>query len=99
MKDKKTFPTPKKRRRGKFGPPAPPPAFSSCLYVRLAPCDVAMFRFLLEAEDNLAYISTADRWSCVLRVVFSPHQKEAALRCLESMRESISFEIILEGAA
>ena len=60
-------------------PPLPAPEFSSCLYVRLHPADVAVFRYLLEAEDNLAYISTVDRWASVLRVVFSPHQN-AALR-------------------
>lgn len=84
--------SPKKRR---FRPPLPAPEFSSCLYVRLRPCDVAMFRFLLEAEDNLAYMSTVDRWACVLRVVFSPHQAKAVRLYLESMRERIPFEIIL----
>lgn len=87
----------KKRRARRFPPPLPAPRFSSCLYVRLAPRDVAMFRFLLEAEDNLAYMSTVDRWACVLRVTFSPHQEVAARRYLESMREKIDFEIIMAG--
>lgn len=87
----------KKRRTRRLPPPLPAPRFSSCLYVRLAPGDVAMFRFLLEAEDNLAYMSTVDRWACVLRVTFSPHQEAAARQCLETMREKIDFEIILSG--
>jgi len=87
----------KKQRARRFPPPLPAPRFSSCLYVRLAPRDVAMFRFLLEAEDNLAYMSTVDRWACVLRVTFSPHQEAAARRYLKTMREKIDFEIILAG--
>ena len=89
----------KKQRARKFRYPAPLPAprFSACLYVRIAPQDVAMFRFLLEAEDNLAYMSTVDRWACVLRVTFSPHQRNSVLRYLETMRERIGFTIILEG--
>ena len=57
-----------------------------------------MFRFLLEAEDNLAYMSTVDRWACVLRVTFSPHQHAAVRHCLESIRTQICFEEICEGA-
>ena len=87
----------KKPRPRKFRHPAPLPAprFSSCLYLRLAQRDVAMFRFLLEAEDNLAYASTVDRWACVLRVTFSPHQEAAVHGFLETMREQVPFEIIL----
>lgn len=88
----------RRKRRFRYPAPLPAPGFSACLYVRLAPKDVAMFRFLLEAEDNLAYISTADRWACVLRVIFSPHQEKAVRRCLESMRDTVTFSIILDGA-
>ena len=88
----------KKRKAKRPAPALPAPDFSHCLYVRLRPCDVAMFRFLLEAEDNLAYISTVDRWACVLRVVFSPHQTMAVKRYLETMRAVIDFDIILEPA-
>ena len=84
----------KKKRR--FRPPLPAPRLSSRLYVRLRPADVAMFRFLLEAEDNLAYMSTVDRWACVLRVVFSPHQAAAVRRYLTSMRELVPFDVILD---
>lgn len=87
----------RKKRRGRkfrYPDPLPAPHFSSCLYVRLDPRDVAMFRFLLEAEDNLAYMSTVDRWSCVLRVTFSPHQEDAVRRYLETMRERIVFSVV-----
>ncbi|CAK7008398.1 MAG: hypothetical protein DELT_00341 [Desulfovibrio sp.] len=85
---------PKRKRSRKLPPPLPAPRVSSCLYVRIAPQDVAMFRFLLEAEDNLAYMSTVDRWKSVLRVTFSPHQERSAREYLRSMAERVSFEII-----
>jgi len=84
----------KKARKFRYPAPLPAPRFSSCLYVRLAPRDVAMFRFLLEAEDNLAYSSTVDRWSCALRVTFSPHQEQAVRKYLETMRDCVPFEIL-----
>lgn len=85
---------PRKRRRArKMRPPLPAPRFSSRLYVRLAPADVAMFRFLLEAEDNLAYMSTVDRWTSVLQVTFSPHQADAVRACLDSIRTRIPFDL------
>ena len=93
--------SPKHRsRKPRYSAPLPTPRFSSRLYVRLAPKDVAMFRFLLEAEENLAYMSTVDRWACVLRVTFSPHQETAVRRYLETMREKIPFvEIPVPGDA
>lgn len=82
------------RKKRRFAPPLPAPVLSGCLYVRIAPADVAMFRFLLEAEDNLAYMSTVDRWASVLRVTFSPHQRKAVHAYLDTMRDRIRFEII-----
>lgn len=84
----------KKRGKRRFAPPLPAPKLSSRLYVRLAPRDVALFRFLLEAEDNLAYITTVDRWRSVVCVTFSPHQERAVLEYLDSMRERIAFTVI-----
>lgn len=85
-----------KKRARRFRPPLPAPRFSSCVYVRLKPSDVAMFRFLLEAEDNLAYASTVDRWASVVRVVFSPHQAEAVREYLAATRELVPFTVIYD---
>lgn len=83
-------------KKTRFPKPLAAPEFSSRLYVRLEPVHVAMFRFLLEAEDNLAYVSTVDRWACVLKVVFSPHQRGAVLDYLESMRGLVPFTLVRE---
>lgn len=89
-----SLPSVKKRKKKRLPPPLPAAAISSRLYVRIAPADVAMFRFLLEAEDNLGYMSTVDRWASILRVTFSPHQEKDVYRYLETMREQIPFKII-----
>jgi hypothetical protein len=63
----------KKRRQG----PYRPPAASGRLYVRLLARHVALLKFLLEAEDNLALPTVVDRFAAVVRLQFCP---EAARR-------------------
>lgn len=77
----------------------PAPRFSSRLYVRLEPGDIALFRYLLEAEDNLAYITTVDRWASVICVTSSPHQDKALKKHLASMNTLVPFKTIYEARA
>ena len=80
-----------KRRKRRPFPVPPAPYWSDCVYIRVPSEQVAMFRFLLEAEDNLAYMTVVDRWKAVLRIVFSPHQREKAMACLETIRDCVAF--------
>ena len=48
-----------RRRKPRPIPLPPPPPRSARLYVRLARQDIALFRFLLEAHDNLAVFTVA----------------------------------------
>ncbi|WP_035067368.1 DUF4911 domain-containing protein [Nitratidesulfovibrio termitidis] len=50
-----------RKRPRKPSPPLPPPRTSARLYARIAPRHIAMFRFLLEAQDNLGYMTVLDR--------------------------------------
>ncbi|MGJ3522655.1 DUF4911 domain-containing protein [Nitratidesulfovibrio sp. D1] len=50
-----------RKRPRKPAPPLPPPRESARLYARMAPRHIAMFRFLLEAQDNLGYMTVLDR--------------------------------------
>lgn len=50
-----------RKRPRKPSPPLPPPRASARLYARIAPRHIAMFRFLLEAQDNLGYMTVLDR--------------------------------------
>lgn len=72
----------------------PAPRWSDRLYVRIEPDKVGMFRFLLEAEDNLGYMSVVDRWAAVLQVVFSPHQEQAVRRHMRAMQSLVPFTVL-----
>ena len=85
-----------RKRQRKPRPPLPAPVSSAWVYIHIAPADVAMFRFLLEAEDNLGYMSVLNRWEALLKVTYSPHQAGAIRACLSAMREMLTFEIITE---
>lgn len=71
----------------------PAPQHSSWLYVRVAPAHVGMFRFLLEAHDNIALFTVLDRHEALLRVMFSPHQEAEARTILEGMNDVICVTI------
>lgn len=69
----------------------PLPTRSARLYLRLAPRDIALCRFLLEARDNLGYLTVLDRSAAVLELVYSPGQEREVREALEDMAEEIGF--------
>ena len=77
--------------------PSPPvPRESGRLLIRLAREHTAMFRFLLEAYENLAYFTVLERKTAMLKLVFSPHQRENTLRALD---ESLERAAVRQGMA
>jgi hypothetical protein len=82
-------PHPRQKKIRKPGPALPPPEASLRFLTRLAPQDVAMFRFLLEAYDNLAYFTVLDAGETLLSVVCSPHQEHAVRQALEGIGEQL----------
>jgi hypothetical protein len=74
--------------------PLPPAERSGRLLVRLAPEHVAMFRFLLEARDNLAGFTVLDRRECLLKVFFSPHQERDVRRELAAVGEAVPLTVM-----
>ena len=72
-------------------PCAAPPRHSGRLLVRLAPQDVALFRFLLEAYENLAFFTTLERRTALLKVMYSPQQENAVRAALAEIGESVSL--------
>lgn len=81
-------------RKRKRPPLLPAPRFSGRLYIRLEPGQTRLFRYLLEAYDNLAYSSVADRKACILKLVYSPQQKKEFLSALDEIRQSVRFEAL-----
>ena len=73
------------------------PKDSEVLYLRLARADVALFRFLLEACENLALMSSlgadaAGRETLLLR--FAPGARPDVLRFLEAARTEFPLDLL-----
>lgn len=57
-----------------------------------------MFRFLLEAYDNLAIFTVADREKGVLLLRFSPHQRKELRRFLDDMQDEMTIREVHHSA-
>jgi len=75
-------------RRGRVLPPA---RRSARCYVTIDPAQVHLFRYFLEAEDNLGIMTVVDRWRAALMIRFSPDQEHRLLERLEEMRAAVPF--------
>ncbi len=67
---------------------------SSCLYIEIIPSEVGMFRFLLEAYDNIALFTVLDKYKAVLKVFYSIDQGQEVLERLQDMQSILSFQIL-----
>lgn len=83
-----------KPRPRKPRPPLPAPEWSMMLYARLEPKHIGMFRFLLEAQDNLGYATVVDKYEAVLKIIFSPHQEREMRAFLQGMQQTIPFTVM-----
>ncbi|MFW6324269.1 MAG: DUF4911 domain-containing protein [Desulfovibrionales bacterium] len=68
--------------------------WSNRTYIAIQRRDIALFKFLLEAHDNLGYCSVVDKYGAVLQVVSSPDQEQELQEFLQSIRKTVSFRII-----
>lgn len=80
----------KPRRR----PAGPPPTRSRRLYLRVERSDLAKLKFLLEACDNLGYLSVLDRFEAVALLTCSPDQEDEARRFLDSIQAVVKVEFL-----
>ncbi len=82
------------QRRRRIAPPLAAAQTSKYIFVRLPAAQVAMFRFLLEAYENVAYFTVLNRYSALLKVVFSPHRENATRQALADIAESVPLHIV-----
>lgn len=68
-----------------------PPTRSGRIYLRMPARNMAMLKFLLEARDNLAYLSVVDRYPGLAMVVFSPDQEDEVRDLLGRLTESLDL--------
>ncbi|MBF0515041.1 MAG: DUF4911 domain-containing protein [Desulfovibrionaceae bacterium] len=71
-----------------------PRLWSRRLYLRLAPRDVAMLRFLIEAYDNLAYVTIVDRFAAVAKISFAPGAEKAVRRFVADAGQTLRLTIL-----
>lgn len=106
MMDMVVSPCPEVRPSGEAGCPAPsvrrrkpvrlPAAdISEMLLIRIAPCDTGLFRYLLEGGGgHLAMLTVLDPKKALLKLLFSPHQREELRLFLASMEGSVFFQVL-----
>ena len=82
---------PKNKRRSRKGRVFPPTRRSARRYVYTDPSQVRLFRYFLEAEDNLGIMTVVDRWRAALLIRFSPDQEQRLLDWLEEVRTAVPF--------
>ncbi|MDR3175936.1 MAG: DUF4911 domain-containing protein [Desulfovibrio sp.] len=73
----------RKRKRRIF----PAPSSSARLYVYIRPEKIGLFRYMLEAHDNLGLMTVVDRWRAALLLRFSPHRGGEMREFLRDMRD------------
>lgn len=54
--------------------------------------NIAMFRFLLEAEENLAFFTTLEKRPALLKLVFAEESRESVISLLNDIKRAIYLE-------
>jgi len=71
------------------------PRYSCRMYLQLVPEDISVLKFLLEAEENLAYLSTVSPQNAVVKLVFAPGQEQAVREFLETVQGQLTLHAVL----
>ncbi len=61
--------------------------------ITVEPALTGMFRFLLEAYDNLAGFTVLDRHAALLRLFFSPHREREVRAALEDIGRTVPLHV------
>ncbi|WP_051434374.1 DUF4911 domain-containing protein [Desulfonatronum lacustre] len=65
------------------------------MYLQLAPDGISLLKFLLEAEDNLAYLSTVSPHTAVVKLVFAPGREREIWKFLETAHHQLTFREVV----
>lgn len=66
---------------------------SEMLLIRIAPGDTGLFRYLLEGASHIAMLTVLDPKAALFKLLFSPHQRGELFALLESIRQTVPFEV------
>ncbi len=71
--------------------------FSRRVYVQLKRSDIALFKFLLESVDNLAYMSVVDKYRAVVQLVCAPEGETGLDEFLGTAGWEINLQVVYRG--
>lgn len=84
----------RRKRKPRPRPLPPPPEQSSRIYIQMAPSDIAIFRFLMEAVENLALFTVTDRFKGILMIRYSPHQEREFREFMDGLKDEIHIKYL-----
>ena len=84
-----------KKRKVRRGRVHPAPERSSRVYIYINPSQVHLFRFYLEAHDNLGIMTVVDRWRAALMLRYSPYEEKRIAAFLTALPESLSLSVAI----
>jgi hypothetical protein len=64
------------------------------IYVRLAPVDIALLKFLVESYEGVGIVRTLDRRSAIIVLLIVPDFLAVAEAVLDDLARSVAFERI-----
>ncbi|MFW5731526.1 MAG: DUF4911 domain-containing protein [Desulfonatronovibrionaceae bacterium] len=73
--------------------------FSNRLYIELPRKDIALFKFLLESRDNLAYLTVIDKYRAVVQVVFGQGFEKEVHEFVQVVSTEIPVKVLLSKEA
>lgn len=82
----------RRKPRKRVCPPAP--AWSERTYVRIAPSDIGLFRFLLEGYDNLGVFTVVNKFKGILLLRYSPHLGREMRTFLKAAATEMNVDIL-----
>ncbi|GAU07934.1 DUF4911 domain-containing protein [Desulfoplanes formicivorans] len=68
-----------------------PRCWSAHLYVELPRTDIALFKFILESCDNLAYLSVLDKYRALVRITFAEDMRETVVSLVQSLEDTVAI--------
>ncbi len=82
----------RRKPRKRICPPAPDA--SARTYVRIAPTNIGVFRFLLEGHDNLGIFTVVDKFKGILLLRYSPHLKREMKQFIKQVATEMEIEVL-----
>lgn len=85
------------RRRPRKRICPPPPTRSERMYIRIEPSKIGLFRFLMEGYDNIGIFTVTNKFTGVLQLRYSPHQKREIKQFLQAVRTEMDVHEVVRG--